>query len=861
MPCTALSSSQGADTSCRAASPPRLLTRPHFHHQITSDRLREGARAGKPPFTMNTKIRRGRRSIFKELGLDDHDCASSHPLPPSPSPNREKMPYQSDDESDSDRVADLRSEHDKAEQQEHNDGEPKEQSETDNSRLRQRHNTISSKPWFSKLANSKARPRIKSSASAPPGTGSGLQRFTMIALLVAVVLPTFSYWNGRTRVEMNGADAGPIRPRQTSPTEVCRRWAHQAALLNGTLYIYGGEAKTDSDQDQNTWNNNFLTLDLTRDWDIDSPSLTGLPVPDGPPPVALGYLWRDYNNLYLYGGQFSDSPYVDPSPESLWRYSINDEEWTEFSNPETSAGNYSEPGGQPVHRAAEGAGISVPELGLSWYFGGHLDWATTPGWSRSTDRVYLMSLLEFTHPGYVNSGVDSLSTGTGAGRGGAFRNITEGGVQAEDFPERADGVLVYIPGWGEAGILIGLAGGTNDTFVRDLEYLSVYDIKNSRWYHQQATGDIPGVRVNPCAVVATVPDGSSFQVYLFGGQNLQPYDDANPRALQEEQTQYDDMYILTIPSFTWIRVDQSGQDTPLPRAGHTCALQDSQMIVVGGYVGQEDRCDSPGIYVFDVSTLEWKSNFAAADHPADFSTGNSVLDSSYGYRVPEIVQQEIGGDDEGGATVTTPAVGEATQGPFATGQAPRFTVTATGAGPTATVTNPGPDGTEASSDGGPQPGLIAAGVIAGLAGALALYLGWCAWVYRRQVKAYKQHIAAANRYGAASNASFGAAGLFGGRRASSRRTQASGHSRWGWMGSGREPDWLSEPKWQSDEPPSSSSATATNSAGRSVNDGRPRSSGSGGSTEGLLDGQEPSFFNVVMGPRRALRVVNGIDEK
>jgi hypothetical protein len=40
---------------------------------------------------------------------------------------------------------------------------------------------------------------------------------------------------------------------------------------------------------------------------------------------------------------------------------------------------------------------------------------------------------------------------------------------------------------------------------------------------------------------------------------------------------------------------------------------------------------------------------------------------------------------------------------------------------------------------------------------------------------------------------------------------------------------------------------------------RSHSAGSSSSTEGLLDGQEPSFFSVVMGPRRALRVVNGLE--
>lgn len=240
--------------------------------------------------------------------------------------------------------------------------------------------------------------------------------------------------------------------------------------------------------------------------------------------MALGYLWNDYNNLYLYGGQFADNPFVRPAPVSLWKYAIKSREWIEYPSPRTSAGKNSDVGDQPVQRAAEGAGLSVPELGLSWYFGGHLDQSTTPGWSNQIPRVYLKSLLEFTHPGYTNDAVFALADGTGAGDGGVYRNMTEGGLQtAEAFPERADGVLVHVPGWGEKGVLIGLAGGAVDTFTDDLETLDVFDIATSEWYHQQTTGDTPSVRVNPCAVVASAPDASSFQIYLYGGQNLQPY--------------------------------------------------------------------------------------------------------------------------------------------------------------------------------------------------------------------------------------------------------------------------------------------------------------------------------------------------
>lgn len=460
------------------------------------------------PFTMTSNIRKGRRSIFQEIGLDDFDDRAQSP-DSDKSSTREEASSPVDVEKEYGDISALQSESnpDNSRLQEERQGH--DSTETTLAQ-HQRRNSMPSRPWWAKLTNLKGRPRIKSTSAAPPGT-SGLQRFTMIAMLISVIIPALIHSYGH---------AGVVQKREKSPTDVCKRWAHQAAVLNGTLYIYGGQAKTDGSQEQNTWNNNFLTLDLTKDWDTDSPSLTGLDLPDGPPEVAMGYLWHDYRNLYLYGGEFSSEPYVTPGPESLWAYNIDSSKWTEFKNPETSAGNYSESGGQAVHRAAEGAGISVPELGLSWYFGGHLDWATTPGWSNQIDRVYLKSLLEFTHPGYVNTGVDDLSGGSGAPEEGAFRNITKGGVQDGNFTERADGALVFVPGWGDMGVLIGLAGGTADTFANDLGTLDVYDIANSEWFHQKTSGDIPSVRVNPCAVIASAPDASSFQIYMFGGQNL-----------------------------------------------------------------------------------------------------------------------------------------------------------------------------------------------------------------------------------------------------------------------------------------------------------------------------------------------------
>lgn len=182
--------------------------------------------------------------------------------------------------------------------------------------------------------------------------------------------------------------------------------------------------------------------------------------------MALGYLWNSYDSLYLYGGEYSWKPVESPAPFALWEYDITSSSWIEHNNPQTSSGKNAPDDAQPVQNAAEGAGITVPSLGRGFYFGGHLDGYTTPGWSQSVPREYLQSLLEYTFPGFANTQVNSLSNGQDAGSDGVFRNVTVGGLQSQfGFTQRADGLLIYVPGFGDEGILLALAGGTNETFV------------------------------------------------------------------------------------------------------------------------------------------------------------------------------------------------------------------------------------------------------------------------------------------------------------------------------------------------------------------------------------------------------------
>ena len=702
---------------------------------------------------------------------------------------------------------------------------------------------------------------LPSESAAPPRAFPTFTRLVTFALLIVLIVPlmqdtsllgkkglsAFGVKGGVIRRSDGGSkerlDDGLVERQSNDPTDYCVRWSHQTALVNGTLYVYGGRASQSTGQTDNTWNNDFLTLDVTKTWQISSPSMNGLPQPSGPPPVANGYLWNSLGSLFLYGGEYSDHPVTSPSPAAVWEYNIGTKSWNQHSNPQTAAGTNADPADQPVQMAAEGAGISVPELGRGWYFGGHLDGYTTAGWSQSIARVYLKSLIEYTFPGYSNTGLSNSQT---AGSDGAWRNVTQGGLQeSAGFTERADGVLVYVPGYGQDGMILGLAGGTNATFT-EMNVIDVFDVASSTWYKQSTTGTSPPIRVNPCAVAASAPDGSSTNIYLYGGQNLIP---------AGQQTQFDDMWILTIPSFTWIQVDTSGQSVPPARAGHSCNIWDGQLIVVGGYVGPNISCDSPGIYVFDASQLKWQNQFTSltggdpTNQQAAQAQNSSGLSGSYGYEVPAAVQSVIGGHASGGATITAP-VAAATEGPLATGKPITYTVTASNGATTTETSGTIVSGPQNSAPSGPNIAAIVAGTIAGILAILALYLGFCIWVYRRQLALYKNHVAMHQRAAAAGGVNekqaFLPVGPSLGRDSSpgGRGKYSTDQSSTAVSGSGRGTNGVAS------IPPVPSLPSSSQTPGIG------RDSVANSSTDDLMSGQEPSFVGVLLNPRRSLRVIN-----
>ena len=105
--------------------------------------------------------------------------------------------------------------------------------------------------------------------ATPSFTFPSMPQLFLITLLLALALP--SLHNSpffKSRINPIGAKAGPIErspirevrtlpeelvSRDNSPINICTRWSQQTAIVNDTLYVYGGRTKTQASQTSDTW--------------------------------------------------------------------------------------------------------------------------------------------------------------------------------------------------------------------------------------------------------------------------------------------------------------------------------------------------------------------------------------------------------------------------------------------------------------------------------------------------------------------------------------------------------------------------------------------------------------------------------
>ena len=253
---------------------------------------------------------------------------------------------------------------------------------------------------------------------------------------------------------------------------------------------------------------------------------------DSPPSFISGALYQGPagdSRIYLYGGttsywntSFPGWQAPSSSEYGLWSFDTSASTWNQYDISD----------GSP-ERPSRGFSAEAPDQGLAFYFNGELDRGS------SSSTADLGNNFKTSLPGMIV--IDTVAhTSTNVSTSAASGNLP-----------RTRGGMVYIPNYGDRGILVALGGTSkpledvdgsdSDGFVSMTE-IEVYDINAyfggySGWNKQSATGDVPGNRADTCVVVVSTPDNSSHNTYMYGGRG--------PR-----NTTYDDVYVLSIPTFT-----------------------------------------------------------------------------------------------------------------------------------------------------------------------------------------------------------------------------------------------------------------------------------------------------------------------
>lgn len=414
---------------------------------------------------------------------------------------------------------------------------------------------------------------------------------------------------------------------------MCFRWRHQSTIKNGSLYIDGGmESFVDnsvrwsySGPTIRGYNYHLIQIDLTQRFNWTKTQVTTLVLnktndPDSgnmPPQVSDGVLFSgssDDSRIWLYGGttnwwntSFPNFQIPTTQIYSLWSYDTARHRWDQYDVSSIVPS-----------RPSNGLAAEAPELGLGFYFNGELDSGSSSetGWYSNARKQFLdgMVVINTTSQTAVNVSTETATGNTPRTRGGA----------------------AYVRGIGGSGIL-AVFGGTyklkdvpdewemsNSASFASMDNITIFDVGaylrdngEQLWYSQNATGDIPGPRAYFCTVLISTEDNLSHNIYVYAGQG-------------PNGTVYDDVYVLSIPSFTWTLVFGPAENY---RFGHTCHQVGDQMVTVGGQkytdYNQQLPCDweTKGLAIFNMSNAQWGDVFKPVEQTYQYSLPPNVRKS------------------------------------------------------------------------------------------------------------------------------------------------------------------------------------------------------------------------------------------
>lgn len=383
----------------------------------------------------------------------------------------------------------------------------------------------------------------------------------------------------------------------------------------------------------------LVIIDFTKSFTWDQNKLgEWIRMPYNVPQVKWATLWADKGSLYLFGGQYELYPVVEEDGnfsnttrtpikgEVIWQYDIASNSWRSI----TTSADWGKV--QPVVR---GQSAFDSRGGIGYVLGGAVDIGTYPLGNGTTlpessdPVVQLSSLIRYRVDDQFWTDMTDMASG-----------ISLGSIQ--------QGQMVHLGGLGTAGALV-VIGGRLDSISpvglfhqvimskyfaanmsvkqRPMNSINLYDIGTKTWYTQAATaaaGNFPASRREFCTVSASAVDGSSHNIYIYGGVDQ----DNNAPA-----TSLADIWILTLPHFHWVYVGRS----KVGKEAMSCNLVSERYMLAyngrqGGNTDAFWSCDGSWVDgpLFDLTSLEWTSDYV---HPARTPV----------YEIPEKIYSIIGG--------------------------------------------------------------------------------------------------------------------------------------------------------------------------------------------------------------------------
>jgi hypothetical protein len=190
----------------------------------------------------------------------------------------------------------------------------------------------------------------------------------------------------------------------------------------------------------------LITVDMTTSWDWRANNFPQAAIPKGQdstgtlpaPDMSRGALYPDPNDphkFWLFGGStavdnttFIGWQQQQPNAYSLWSYETQDNVWTAYDMSQYG-----------IQKPASGPTVSIPDMGLAFWFNGMQDNGST------TDTIVLQDTTLFLD-GMVVLDLNTQSA----------KNISTSAVSDQ---ARVRGQMVHVPLSGSDGILVLMGGG------------------------------------------------------------------------------------------------------------------------------------------------------------------------------------------------------------------------------------------------------------------------------------------------------------------------------------------------------------------------------------------------------------------